>query len=132
MTTHDDQRGFTLIELLVVVAIISILATISLSQYAFYKKRAVDSGMESALNSARAAIEAYFVDHQTYVGANLLTLRDDYGMRPLGVDSPVQLTEPTTSVTAYTFRACAIGGSWPSFVYDSNGGTVFGDNGTCS
>src|ERR1044072_3148630 len=79
--TDTSTAGFTLIELLVVGAIISILASIAVAQYAVYKQHAVDSLIESTLQAGRDAMVPYFVDHPTSATATLPTLPSRYGFR---------------------------------------------------
>ncbi|MCL4537320.1 MAG: prepilin-type N-terminal cleavage/methylation domain-containing protein [Nitrospirae bacterium] len=61
-----DERGFTLVELLIVIAIIAILAAIAIPQFAQYRQRAVESSMTSDIKAAATAVEAVYVDAQTY------------------------------------------------------------------
>ena len=81
------QNGFTLVELLVVVAIIGILASVAIAQYALYTQRSIDTLIESTLQSGRHAMEAYYVQNISYVGANETTLHDDFGFRRASVTS---------------------------------------------
>ena len=65
-----NNKGFTLIELLVVVAIIGILASIAIPQFADYKKRAFNSRSQSDLRNSLTGQEAYFVDKEEYAPCN--------------------------------------------------------------
>ena len=60
------EVGFTLLELLVAIGIISILATIAISQYQSYRIRAFDTAARSDLNNAITALETYYLDNDTY------------------------------------------------------------------
>ena len=65
----QDEKGFTLIELLVVILIIGILAAIALPAFLGQRARAQDTEAKSAVRQAATALETYFTDNQTYVGA---------------------------------------------------------------
>ena len=59
--------GFTLLELLVAMAMLGVLATIALVQYAEYKGRGFDARAESTLRMVVAAEEAYFIENANYI-----------------------------------------------------------------
>ena len=63
----NTDTGFTLLELLVAMAVLGILATIALVQYAEYKGRGFDARAESSLRMVVAAEEAYFIENSSYV-----------------------------------------------------------------
>ncbi|MGV7220745.1 MAG: type IV pilin protein [Nitrospinales bacterium] len=58
----NNHYGFTMIELLIVVAIISILAAISIPQYSQYKNRANDADAKSSLHSIFLSCKSYWTD----------------------------------------------------------------------
>ncbi len=61
-----NNRGFTLIELLVVVAIIAILAAISIPLLSQYRTRANNAAAESDLRNMRTSLEAFYYDYRQY------------------------------------------------------------------
>ncbi len=61
-----NEHGFTLTELLIVVAIIGVLASIAIPQYAFYRKRAFDAASLSDVKNLRTNVVAYRSDKQQY------------------------------------------------------------------
>ena len=72
----QDEKGFTLIELLVVILIIGILAAIALPAFLGQRSRAQDTEGKSAVRQAQTAMETYYTDNQTYVGADQTASRD--------------------------------------------------------
>jgi prepilin-type N-terminal cleavage/methylation domain-containing protein len=65
------QSGFTLVELLIVVAIIGILAAISITQLSVYRDRAYCAEVKSDLASLAAHQESYFADNAIYPAVTL-------------------------------------------------------------
>lgn len=61
------RRGFTLIEIMIVVAIVGILVTVAIPAYSSYMVRGKLIDAQSALTSARVALEQYYQDNRTYV-----------------------------------------------------------------
>jgi prepilin-type N-terminal cleavage/methylation domain-containing protein len=61
-----NNKGFTLIELLVVITIITILATISIPQFAKYRIRAYNAVAISDLRNAKVELEGFYLDPEKY------------------------------------------------------------------
>ncbi len=119
------QQGFTLIELLIAVAIISILAVVALPAYTDYVMRGKIPDATSALATKRMAMEQYFQDNHTYVGA-------DAGTYPCVADaaSSKYFTFACGGLSATGYTISATGkGSMAGFVYtidakNSKGSTI--------
>jgi len=70
-----NEKGFTLIELLVVVIIIGLLAAIAIPAFLGQRNKANDAAAKSLVRNGATAMEAYFSDGNTYVGATDTLLR---------------------------------------------------------
>ena len=64
---RNNEWGFTLIELMIVIAIIGVLAAIAIPQFSAYRKRSFNSASKADTRNLATAIEAYYVDNNTYV-----------------------------------------------------------------
>jgi type IV pilus assembly protein PilA len=73
-----EESGFTLIELLVVLVIIGVLLAIAVPSYLGFKQRAEKRAADSNVRSSIPAMEAFYSDNGTYVGADPATLRASY------------------------------------------------------
>jgi type IV pilus assembly protein PilA len=98
----QDEKGFTLIELLVVILIIGILAAIALPAFLGQRARAQDTEAKSAVREAQTAMETYYTDNQTYVGADVTALRDIEAS--LGSGAGATLAVTNQALDAYTLE----------------------------
>lgn len=72
----QSEKGFTLIELLVVILIIGILAAIALPAFLNQRGKAQDTEAKSQVRTMQTAMETWYTDEQTYVGATLAALQN--------------------------------------------------------
>ena len=96
-----DEKGFTLIELLVVILIIGILAAIAIPSFLGQRDKANDAKAKSEARTAQTAMETFYTDGQTYVGADLTALQT---IEPaLGKDAATPVTvSATPTVNTYS------------------------------
>ncbi len=99
----EEEKGFTLIELLVVILIIGILAAIAIPSFLNQRGKATDAKYKSAARTAQTAMETYFTDNNTYVGATPAVLQ---GIETT-LNDPTSFTLATSglSTTGYTVTA---------------------------
>lgn len=115
----SSNSGMTLLELLVVVAVIGILAAISMQEFNNHRRRAIDSSMRGELRNAAMAMESYyseFLEYPSSVPAILLV-----GYRNT---AHVNLTISITSPSTYTLTAARTAGTQASFTFDSITGLI--------
>lgn len=66
MSKRINGSGFTLIELMIVIAIIGILASLAIPQYASYRKKSYNSAAQSDLRNVKSILDVYYADRQHY------------------------------------------------------------------
>jgi len=115
----QDEKGFTLIELLVVILIIGILAAIALPAFLGQRARAQDTEAKSAVRQANTAMETYFTDNQTYVGADQAAIRDIEASLASGAGASISPMLQTT--TGYSLTSTSKTGNTFTIVKASTG-----------
>ncbi len=117
----QDEKGFTLIELLVVILIIGILAAIALPAFLNQREKAQDSEAKSAARTAQTAMETYYTDNQTYVGADIAKLR---AIEPAVGVFAARLDLGTPAVDGYSITVESKGSSKNDFTIENTAGTI--------
>ncbi len=123
----QDEKGFTLIELLVVILIIGILAAIALPAFLNQRSKAQDANAKSVVRTAQTAMETYYTDNQTYVGADaakLGVIEPTLVQAALAVPDGNNLTAGGQSPTAYTLTVTSKSSDAGTFTIANNGGVV--------
>ena len=94
------RAAFTLIELLVVVAIIAILAGLTLSTLGYVNRKGAESRARSEVAALAAAIDSFYIDYSAYPASNNLyrELTGQTNANALNKSGKVYF-EPTPSIT---------------------------------
>lgn len=138
------RHGFTLIELLIVVAIIAILAAIAVPNFLEAQVRSKVSRVRSDHRSLATAIEAYYVDNNTYPAAAMvgggtnLPSADEivnsnggrtFALRRIGNNNLSSLTTPIAYITSYFADPFAETRGLPFRYYATRQGWILGSFG---
>jgi type IV pilus assembly protein PilE len=120
MNAVKKNEGFTLIELLTTVAVIGILASIAYPSYQSHVKKTRRADAQGALMGFANAMERFFTENNTYLGAagTTATPANTGAPRIYSTQSPVDgsikyynLTISAASASTYTIQAAPIAGS---------------------
>lgn len=87
---------------MVVLAILGILLGIAVPSYLGYRDRGEQRTAQANLRSALPDVEAYFVDHKTYLGMTTGVLRTEYDQ---GISGEVSVDAAVLSDTHYCLKA---------------------------
>lgn len=110
------QRGFTLIELMIAVAVIAILASISVPTYRGYVERATRTDAHAGLSEVAGILERCYTVHNTYNSSNCALESGDTRTSPDGNYT----VSVTSAASSYTLTASLISGRGP----DGCGGSL--------
>jgi type IV pilus assembly protein PilA len=116
----QDEKGFTLIELLVVILIIGILAAIALPAFLNQRQKAQDSEAKSSVRTAQTAMETFYTDNQTYVGADVAKIQS---IEP-ALNNAKGLAVTGQSTTGYAVTVTSRGADANTFTITNAAGTV--------
>ncbi len=115
-----NQKGFTLIELLIVIAILGILASMAILQFAAYKTRSYRATAQADARNLANAQEAYYVDNGTYC-ANIATLTSaTYGAQ-FSANSTCSAITTTTGANASFSYTVTNRGETAQYISDQGG-----------
>jgi prepilin-type N-terminal cleavage/methylation domain-containing protein len=107
---RKSEKGFTLIELLFVVAIIGILATIVIPQFASYRQRAYNSAALSDINNLQKSQAAFFSDWQTF-GQSVMAADEATAAAASANNGGVLLTGPGNDTDGFPHIAGGLNGT---------------------
>jgi len=126
------NNGFSLIELMIVVAILGILLAIALPSYRDSIEKSERGLAQAALMSLNGAMEQYYSEHNTYVGATLTTVGHPANVPLDGGAVVYKLSIPAGRLTTTSYRIKAMPTSPQVIIYrlESDGTKMSGPSGS--
>jgi type IV pilus assembly protein PilE len=104
-TLRVAQKGFNLIELMIIVAVIAILTSVAMPQYADYVTRGKLTEGVSNLADGRVKMEQFFQDNRTYSGGPVpaTTTNFTYALSSLGTASYIITATGRGSISDFSY-----------------------------
>lgn len=116
------QRGFTLMEILITLVLVGIVAAVAYPSYQSTLMKSRRSDAKSGLLAGAQALERFFTERGTYVGA---TLGSDGIYPSTSTNGYYTLSLASQSATAFSLKATPTGvqsgDACGSFTYDQTG-----------
>lgn len=123
MRSRASRRGFTVIELILVIAILSILATISVNEFSGQVMLAKRTEAVVGLGALWTAQQAHFLQHGTYAATFGQLIEFDLGGEPLSPTSykgnryTYQLSQPWGPGSFYCIATAQLDSDpWPDIL----------------
>jgi general secretion pathway protein G len=132
------NRAFTLVEILIVVVILGILAAVVIPRFANASKDTKRAALASQLNTIRAQIQLYTIEHGDQRPSNLavnwnelttITVHNGVNRGPYLPSTPVNPLNGFTGVAVVAADPAwgdAVAGANIGFVYNSSNGFMYG------
>lgn len=127
MDRLKSEGGFTLMEMLVVVTIVSILASIAITQFVPYRRKSFVTAVESDLRNVAAAQEFYSISAYTYKTCNPCTAADLPEFNP----TPGVTVKAVGAGATFTLTGMHSSCGADAWTFDSSVGKITDDGTPC-
>ena len=116
--SNRPLRGFTIVEMLVVIAVIALLATITILSYSSIQERAHTENAKNSASLLKRKVQAYYQINNSYPTPSTATTQLNT-QKSTSLDNLVKLGVPTTTNGERTvaLQLCTSGGSGYRITY---------------